>query len=46
MFPEVEKDLNAWVRSRTLKVNESAVPDDEPAIVVSGEFHDPKALAR
>lgn len=46
VFPEVEKDLNAWVRSRTLKVNESAVPGDDPSIAVSGEFHDPKALAR
>lgn len=42
VFPEVERGLNAWVRSRTLKVHESAVAGDDPSIKVSGEFHDPK----
>jgi cephalosporin-C deacetylase-like acetyl esterase len=40
VFPEIEADLNAWVRSRLLRVDQSAKSASGKSAKVSGEFHE------
>ncbi|MBE6397024.1 MAG: acetylxylan esterase [Lentisphaerae bacterium] len=44
VFPEIEADLNAWVRSRTLRVDESAKSAAGKSVKASGEFHEAGGL--
>lgn len=40
VFPEVEKELAKWARSRTLRVSESAAAGNDASVRASGEFHE------
>ena len=44
VFPEIEADLNAWVRSRSLRVDESAKSAAGKSVKASGEFHEAGGL--